>query len=55
MGTTLLVESFRQQVDSRGPQVEKLSKALISYRVPAGIAGVCIAIVHFLFPAAVIL
>ena len=55
MGITLLVESFRQQVDSRGPQVEKLSKALISYRVPAGIAGVAIAMVHFLFPAAVIL
>lgn len=55
MGITLLVESFRQQVDSRGPQAEKLSKALITYRVPAGIAGASIAIVHFLFPAAVIL
>jgi hypothetical protein len=55
MGLTLLVESFRQQVDSRGPQAEKLSKALMSYRVPAGIAGVSIAVLHFLFPAAVIL
>ena len=55
MGVTLLVESFHQQVDSRGPQAEKLSKTLITYRVPAGIAGVSIAIVHFLFPAAVIL
>jgi hypothetical protein len=54
-GLILLVESFRQQVDSRGPQAEKLSKALITYRMPVGIAGAAIAVVHFLFPAAVIL
>jgi hypothetical protein len=50
------VECFRQQAESRGPRAEKLSKALITYhRVPAGIVGVLIALVHFLFPAAVIL
>jgi hypothetical protein len=55
VGVTLLVESFRQQVESRGPQAEKLSKVLLSYRVPAGIAGASIGLLHFLFPAAAIL
>ena len=54
-GGTLLVESFRQQVESRGPQAERLSKALITYRVPAGIVGASIGLLHFLFPAAVLL
>ena len=54
-GVILLVESFRQQVADRGPQAERLSKALITYRVPAGIAGAAIGFLHFLFPAAVIL
>jgi hypothetical protein len=54
-GITLLVESFRPQVESRGPQAEKLSKAILTYRVPAGIAGASIGLLHFLFPAAVIL
>ena len=54
-GLALLVEAFRQKVESRGTQGEKLSKAVLTYRVPAGIAGVAIAVLHFLVPAAVIL
>ena len=54
-GLALLVEAFRQKVESRGAQGEKLSKAVLTYRVPAGIAGVAIAVLHFLVPAAVIL
>jgi len=54
-GITLLVESFRQKVESRGPQAEKLTKALLTYRVPAGIAGASIGLLHFLFPAAALL
>lgn len=53
-GLALLVEAFRQKVESRGAQGEKLSKAVLTYRVPAGITGVAIALLHFLFPAAVI-
>ena len=55
VGITLLVESFRAQVENRGPQAEKVSRALLTYRVPVGIAGACVGLLHFLFPAAVIL
>jgi hypothetical protein len=55
LGAILLVEVFRQNVEARGPGIEKLSKAVLSYRVPAGIAGVAVALLHFLFPGAVIL
>jgi hypothetical protein len=55
VGGTLLIEAFRQKVASSGEKIEKLSKAVLSYRVPVGIAGVCIALLHFLFPGAVIL
>ncbi len=54
-GLALLVEAFRQRVESRGAQGEKLSKAVLTYRVPAGIVGVAVGLLHFLFPAAVIL
>jgi hypothetical protein len=35
--------------------MEKISRMVLSYRVPVGIAGVAVAILHFLFPGAVIL
>ncbi len=55
LGAILLAEAFRQKVESRGQNIEKLSKVVLSYRVPVGIAGVVIGLLHFLFPAAVIL
>jgi hypothetical protein len=58
LGGVLLVEAFRQVVDGeegKREKVKKISKAVLSYRVPLGIAGVVIAFVHFLFPAIVIL
>ncbi len=55
LGGLLLVEAFRQKVEAKGDSIEKLSKAVLSYRVPVGIAGVVIALLHFLFPGAVIL
>jgi hypothetical protein len=54
-GLALLVEAFRQRVESSGQQAERISKAVLTYRVPLGIAGVGIAFLHFLFPAAVLL
>jgi hypothetical protein len=54
-GLVLLVEAFRQRVESSSQQAERISKAVLTYRVPAGIAGVAIACLHFLFPAAVLL
>jgi hypothetical protein len=55
VGGILLVEAFRQKVEAAGQSAEKLSRVVLSYRVPVGIAGVVIALVHFLFPGAVIL
>jgi hypothetical protein len=54
-GLALLVEAFRQKVESRGPQAERISKAVLTYRVPAGIDRVAIGLAHFLFPTAVLL
>jgi hypothetical protein len=58
LGGVLLVEAFRPEVESQGEKmakVKKISKAVVSYRVPLGIAGVVIAVVHFLLPGVVIL
>ncbi|HVO40378.1 MAG TPA: hypothetical protein VMV03_15205 [Spirochaetia bacterium] len=55
LGGILLIEAFRSTVDSRGESIQKISKTVLTYRVPVGIAGVAIALVHFLFPGAVIL
>ncbi len=55
LGGILLVEAFRQKVESQGESLKKISTAVLTYRVPVGIAGVVIALVHFLFPGVVIL
>jgi hypothetical protein len=55
VGGILLAESFRQKVEAAGQGMERLSRDVLSYRVPAGIMAVVIALVHFLFPGAVIL
>ena len=50
IGAILLVEAFRQKVESRGEQLKKISATVLSYRVPVAIAGVVIGFLHFLFP-----
>jgi len=55
VGGILLVEAFRQRVESQGESLKKISAAVLTYRVPVGIAGVVIAVVHFLFPGAPVL
>lgn len=55
LGGILVIEAFRPAVDSRGESLQKISKTVLSYRVPVGIVGVVVGIVHFLFPGAVIL
>jgi hypothetical protein len=55
LGGIMLVEAYRPHVEGRSEQLEKLSKTILTYRVPVGIAGVVIGLVHFLFPGAVIL
>lgn len=54
-GLAVLVEAFRKDVEGRGPQGERISRAVVTFRVPAGIAGAAIGILHFLFPTAVLL
>ncbi len=54
LGALLLMEAFRPAVDSRGESAQKISKAVLTYRVPVGIAGVAIAFLHFLLPGVAI-
>ena len=53
MGLALLVDFFKQKVP--GEAMEKAEKIAVSYRLPLGIAGLAIALLHFIFPATVIL
>ncbi len=55
VGAILLVESFRTAVESKGEQLKKISTAVLTYRVPVGIAAVVVAILHFLFPGVPVL
>jgi hypothetical protein len=58
LGGVLLVEAFRPQMEKQGEKLRKvktISKAVLSYRVPLGIAGVVVAFVHFLLPGVIIL
>ena len=58
LGAVLLAEAFRQAMDKqegRMQKVKKISKAVLSYRVLLGIAGVAVAFVHFLLPGVIIL
>lgn len=55
LGGVLLVEAFLTRIEKKGEKATTISKAVLSYRVPVGIAGVAIALLHFLFPGVVIL
>jgi hypothetical protein len=55
VGGILLVEAFRQRVESQGESLKKISATVLTYRVPVGIAGVVVAVIHFLFPGAPVL
>ena len=57
VGLMLLAEQLRpgSSATDAGQKLDRVASSALTYRVPAGIAGAVIAIVHFLFPAAVIL
>jgi hypothetical protein len=55
LGGVLLVEAFLAAIEKKGEKATTISKTVLSYRVPVGIAGVAIALLHFLFPGVVIL
>ncbi len=55
LGGVLLVEAFREKVAAKGEKIERLSQTVLTFRVPLGIAGVVVAVLHFLVPGAPIL
>jgi drug/metabolite transporter (DMT)-like permease len=56
LGIILIGEAFRQhpseeaEQEKVGKSVEKMTQAIMPYRVPVGIAGAVIGLLHFLFP-----
>jgi drug/metabolite transporter (DMT)-like permease len=55
LGVMLLAEQLVKPQAEGGEKIEKVAGKMLTYRVPVGIAGVVISLVHFLFPGAVIL
>jgi hypothetical protein len=54
-GALLLIAGFRNRIAAVSAPAENLSKQALTYKVPVGIVGVAVGLLHFLFPAAVIL
>jgi hypothetical protein len=56
LGVVFIGEAFRQYPkqgeasEKVGKSVEKVTKRIATYRIPVGIAGAVIGVVHFLFP-----
>ena len=56
LGVILIGEAFRQhpkegtEQEKVGKSVEKVTEAIMPYRVPVGIAGAVVGLLHFLFP-----
>jgi hypothetical protein len=56
LGVILIGEAFRQHPKAEGEpvkvekSVEKVTEAIMPYRVPVGIAGVVVGLLHFIFP-----
>ena len=55
LGAIVLIEAHRLRVEGRSEPLERLSKTVLTYRVPVGITGAVIGLLHFLVPGAVIL
>jgi hypothetical protein len=56
LGVILIGEAFGQHPKAEGgperveKSVEKVTEAIMPYRVPVGIAGVVVGLLHFIFP-----
>ena len=55
LGGLLLADTFRVPQVEEPVAVDKVTNAVMPYRTPLGIAGVVIAVLHFLLPALTIL
>ncbi len=57
LGVILIGEAFRKhpqegaEQEKVGKSVEKVTEAIMPYRVPVGIAGAVVGVLHFLFPS----
>ena len=55
IGATLFFEALLRKPVTPERPVERYAKAVLTYRIPLGLVGVAVALLHFLFPRAVIL
>jgi hypothetical protein len=55
MGASLLVQVLREKSDLPAEAVSRVEKAALAYRVPLGLAGMAVALLHFLLPGALFL
>jgi hypothetical protein len=55
LGGILVYEAMRAQVQGKSEKMEKITTAVLTYRVPLGIVGVAVAFLHFLIPGAPLL
>ena len=55
VGGALFFEALLRKPATPERPVERYAKAVLTYRIPLGILGVAAALLHFLFPSAVIL
>ena len=55
LGLALLMGFFKSKVSEPSELMDKAEKMALTYRVPLGFLGIAVAIVHFLFPGAVLL
>ena len=55
LGAVLLTEAFQQKTVTTTETAAVDSKKILSYRVPIGIAGVAVALIHAIMPGVVIL
>ena len=55
IGATLLLDVFRERVSVSGDLPLEEQKALVPYRIPLGLAGIAVSILHFFLPGALFL
>jgi hypothetical protein len=55
MGTGLILGIIKERGTVSAEKVDNLEKTVANYRVPLGIAGLVISVLHFLVPTALIL
>jgi TctA family transporter len=55
MGASLLVQVLREKADLPKEAISRMEKVALAYRVPLGLAGLAVAVLHFLLPGALFL